>query len=317
MSNSDTFKGDRVMAKGKFSINDLLNSKSKPAESEATGAGNGFKVDLISVYNIEPSEDNFYSVEDVADLKDSIELLGIQQNLTVKPIIGTDNYKVIAGHRRRLASLQLVGEGKEQFELVPCRVETSLDEIKEKIMLIYTNSTTRQLSDWEKVEQLAQLKELLKEYKKNHDLPGRVRELLAEALNVSVTQVGRIESINNNLVSEFKEELKESNISFSTAAEISRLPVADQKAVYEQHKENGTTTISDVKEKSSERKAIIPTEKITVIKITDRERKMIDGASNYIRGVLVHAIKKNSTMKQEFEESIKKLSLIEQYLEVE
>jgi len=310
--------------KGKFSITDLLNSKSNTTQdidvdiSETTGAGNDFKVDLISVNNLEPSEDNFYSVEDVADLKDSIELLGVQQNLTVKPIIGTDKYKVIAGHRRRLASLQLVGEGKEQFELVPCRVETSLDEIKEKIMLIYTNSTTRQLSDWEKVEQLAQLKELLKEYKKNHDLPGRVRELLAEALNVSVTQVGRIESINNNLVPEFKDELKESNISFSTAAELSRLPVEDQKVVYEQHKESGTTTISNVKAKSAaERQEIIPAEKITVIKITYRERKMIDGASNYIRGVLVHAIKKTPTMKQEFEESIKKLSLIEQYLEVE
>ena len=208
---------------------------------------------MISVYNLEPSADNFYSVEDIADLKDSIELLGVQQNLTVKQIPNTDKYKVIAGHRRRLASLQLAQEGKQQFELVPCRIETSLDDVKEKIMLIYTNSTTRELSDWEKVEQLSQLKDLLKEYKKTHELPRRVRELLAEALNVSITQVGRIESINDNLAPEFKEELKKDNIKFSTAAEISRLSASDQKAVYEQHKEKGITSLKDVKKAKSKK----------------------------------------------------------------
>jgi len=251
VSKLDTFRGGEVVAK--FSLTDLLNSNSKTLESanstfdKITGAGNDFKVDLISVHQLEPSADNFYSVEDIADLKDSIEMMGVQQNLTVKQIPDTDKYKVIAGHRRRLASLQLVEEGKEQFELVPCRIETSLDDVKERILLIYTNSTTRQLSDWEKVEQLAQLKDLLKEYKKTHEVPGRVRELLAEALNVSITQVGRIESINNNLSPEFKQELKQDHISISTAAELSKLPAGDQDAVYKQHKEKGYTGIKDVK----------------------------------------------------------------------
>ncbi|WP_094607755.1 hypothetical protein SPSIL_008810 [Sporomusa silvacetica DSM 10669] len=239
------------MAKGKFSLTDLLNSKSKLVESSSITDGmvNDFKIDLISVHKLEPSADNFYSLEGIDDLKDSIELLGVQQNLTVKPIEGSGKYKVISGHRRRLASLQLVEEGKSQFEHIPCRIETNIDDIKERILLIYTNSTTRQLTDWEKVTQLAQLKELLKEYKKTHELPGRVRELLAETLNVSESQVGRIESINDNLTEEFKEELKHDNINFSTAAELSRLSVADQKAVYEQHKETGSTTLKAVKEK--------------------------------------------------------------------
>jgi len=236
----------------KFSLNDLLNSKSKASESNAeieepTGESKNFKVVWLSVHDLEPSADNFYSVEDVEDLKDSIELFGIQQNLVVKPIIGSTKYKVIAGHRRRIASIKLVEEGKTQFKLVPCRIESSSDEIKERILLIYTNSTTRQLSDWEKVEQLSQLKGLLKEYKKEHELPGRVRDLLAEALNVSATQVGRIESINDNLTSEFKEELKKDNISFSAAAELSRMPQVEQKAVYERHKEKGSTSLEYVK----------------------------------------------------------------------
>ncbi|MDF2631421.1 MAG: ParB domain protein nuclease [Caproiciproducens sp.] len=242
----------------KFSLSDLLNTQSKPQAVAAE-----FKIEKISVYQLEPSKDNFYSVADTDDLKDSIELIGIQQNLTVTPIPGTDNYKVISGHRRRIASMRLADEGKEQFEFVPCRIENNLDEIKEKIMLIYTNSTTRKISDWEKVEQLAQLKALLQEYKKTHEIPGRVRELLAEALNVSPTQVERLESIDNNLVPEFKEEFKQGNVKVSVAAELSKLSAADQKAVYETHKEKGATNLNAVraqKEKVSKpQEAINPT----------------------------------------------------------
>lgn len=226
----------------KFSLSDLLNTQSKPQAVAAE-----FQIEKISVYQLEPSKDNFYSVADTDDLKDSIELIGVQQNLTVTPIPGTDNYKVISGHRRRIASMRLADEGKEQFEFVPCRIENNLDEIKEKIMLIYTNSTTRKISDWEKVEQLAQLKALLQEYKKTHEIPGRVRELLAEALNVSPTQVERLESIDNNLVPEFKEEFKQGNVKVSVAAELSKLSAADQKAVYETHKEKGVTKLNAVR----------------------------------------------------------------------
>ena len=226
----------------KFSLKDLLNDSSKPDGREE------FKVELISVRRLVASEDNFYSVEDVADLKDSIEMMGVQQNLTVEPIPGTDQYKVIAGHRRRLATLKLMEEGKAQFELVPCRIETSEDDIKKRIMLIHTNATTRELSDWEKIEQMNQLKELIAEYKKDHELPGRVRELLAETLNVSASQVGRMESISKNLSPDFKEELKQGNISASTAAELARKPEPEQRAAFEQHKEAGKIVLSDVKE---------------------------------------------------------------------
>ncbi len=227
----------------KFRLTDLLNTNSKP------GGREDFKVELISVRQLVASEDNFYSVEDVADLKDSIEMMGVQQNLTVEPIPGTDTFKVIAGHRRRLATLKLLEEGKEQFEMIPCRIETSEDNIKKRIMLIHTNATTRELSDWEKIEQMNQLKYLISEYKKDHELPGRVRELLAETLNVSTSQVGRMESISKNLSPEFKEELKQGNISASTAAELARKPEPEQKAAFDQHKEAGKTVLSDVQEK--------------------------------------------------------------------
>lgn len=227
---------------------------------------NSFDIVKLSVYDLEPHPKNKYSMNDILDLKDSIELLGgIEQNLIVKKREGTNQYTVIAGHRRRLASLALVEEGKKEYELLPCRIKSNLDSVIERILLIHTNSTTRILSDWEKTEQLKELKELFTEYKKEHNLPGRIQELLAETLNISKSQVARYDKIDRDLTEEYKEEFKKGNVNFSAAAELATLSVADQKAVYENHKEKGTTKLKDVqKVKRKPDELVISTSHLTV-----------------------------------------------------
>lgn len=247
-----------------FNINDLLNGKSKgaavqategPAEQEST-----FDVVMIDVEDLMPSKDNFYSTENIEELALSIELAGcIEQNLVVKPE-AHGKYEVIAGHRRRLAALKLVSEGKEEYRKVPCRIKKESDEIKDKLALIFTNSTARQLSDWEKVQQAKQLKEILTEYKKalqeeNKDKPkeerekmGRIRDIVAQMLNTSTTQIGRMEAIDNNLSLEFKQELEKGNIGISTAHELSRLDEEKQQEAFRQYEEKGEMHIKDVKQ---------------------------------------------------------------------
>ena len=247
-----------------FNINDLLNGKSKgaavqategPAEQEST-----FDVLMIDVEDLMPSKDNFYSTENIEELALSIELAGcIEQNLVVKPE-AHGKYEVIAGHRRRLAALKLVSEGKEEYRKVPCRIKKESDEIKDKLALIFTNSTARQLSDWEKVQQAKQLKEILTEYKKalqeeNKDRPkeerekmGRIRDIVAQMLNTSTTQIGRMEAIDNNLSTEFKQELEKGNIGISTAHELSRLDEEKQQEAFRQYEEKGEMHIKDVKQ---------------------------------------------------------------------
>ena len=247
-----------------FNINDLLNGKSKgaavqateePAEQEST-----FDVVMIDVEDLMPSKDNFYSTENIEELALSIELAGcIEQNLVVKPE-AHGKYEVIAGHRRRLAALKLVSEGKEEYRKVPCRIKKESDEIKDKLALIFTNSTARQLSDWEKVQQAKQLKEILTEYKKalqeeNKDKPkeerekmGRIRDIVAQMLNTSTTQIGRMEAIDNNLSPEFKQELEKGNIGISAAHELSRLDEEKQQEAFRQYEEKGEMHIKDVKQ---------------------------------------------------------------------
>ena len=96
------------MAKGGSNFNALalLNKKSqKQAEHERAAVeekkGN-FEVVMLDVYDLVPSENNFYSTKDIEELALSIELLGgIRQNLEVKPPIH-GKYEVTAGHRRKI-----------------------------------------------------------------------------------------------------------------------------------------------------------------------------------------------------------------------
>lgn len=160
------------MAKGSSNFNALalLNKKSqKQAEHERAAVeekkGN-FEVVMLDVYDLVPSENNFYSTKDIEELALSIELLGgIRQNLEVKPPVH-GKYEVTAGHRRRLASIRLVEEGKEQFRYVPCVVKDEKTEIMKRLSLILTNSTARDMSDWERVQQYKELKAVLEEYRK-------------------------------------------------------------------------------------------------------------------------------------------------------
>lgn len=249
-----------------FDLNNLLNGKSKAAVQKTEGPAevqeqdNGFAVVMLDVEDLMPSKDNFYSTENIEELAVSIELAGgIEQNLVVKPQ-AHGKYEVIAGHRRRLAALKLVNEGKEEYRKVPCRIKTESDAIKDKLSLIFTNSTARQLSDWEKIQQAKELKEVLLEYKKaleeeNKDKPkeervkmGRIRDIVAQMLNTSTTQVGRMEAIDNNLSPEFKQELEKGNINISTAHELSRLDEEKQAQAYAQYEEKGELHIKDVKE---------------------------------------------------------------------
>lgn len=245
-----------------FDLTALLNGKSTP---EAAGPAPevstaNYSVTMLDIEDLAPSPDNFYSTENIEELAAAIELAGgVRQNLIVKPE-AHGKYEIIAGHRRRLAVLRLVNEGKEDFRLVPCHIQTQTDTIKDRLTLILTNSTARQLTAQEEYKQALELREVLTEYKKaleaeNKEKPkeekvklGRIREIVAGILQTSTTQIGRYEQINNNLSPEFKQEFEAGNINVSTAHELSRLDEEKQAQAFNQYEEAGELHIKDVKE---------------------------------------------------------------------
>lgn len=233
----------------KFNLSQLMNEKSKEA---VENDGLAFKVESISIEKLSPSEMNKYNVENVAELKASIELMGLQQNLVVRE--RENSFEVISGHRRLKAMKELYAEGNEQFRRIPCKIIKSVDDIQAELQLILANSTTRELTDAEKTYQAARLQELLTDLRKSgYPISGRKRDIVAQLMNVSPTQVARMESINKNLTTELKEEFSKEKINITTAYELSRLPEeAQQEVLVEQREEGITLTPSVAKEKRQE-----------------------------------------------------------------
>lgn len=236
----------------KFDMSTLLNSKIKDEVKKD-------EIKYISIYDIVPSKDNFYSVKEIEELKETILLVGLQQNLVVRKISEDnyeDKYELIAGHRRHKALLSIADSGCTEYISVPCMVADD-DESLNKIKLIIVNSTTRELSDFEKMKQAIELKKELEIMKSNNKLDGEVRKIVARLLKMSSSQIARYEVIEKKLNDNIKEKFETGEINVSVAYETARLPLPEQEKILEKLENSDNRVIlSDVKKFSSQLKGV-------------------------------------------------------------
>lgn len=240
----------------KFDLHQLLNERSK---AEAAGNSQADRQQAksmeqltLDVYDLIPSKENFYSMENIDELKQSISLVGILQPLLVKR--DGDKYRIKAGHRRRLACMALADEGQERFRFVPCVIRQETEEEKQgninaildRLTLIFANGF-REKTDWEKMEEILQTEALVVELRKEVSLEGRTRAILAEFTGIKEAQLGRYKAIKNNLCPQLMEEFREGNIGISVIYELSGLSAEYQRRACELYQENRGLTISDAK----------------------------------------------------------------------
>lgn len=228
-----------------FNMTDFFNTETKKEIKS------DWKPICISVHKLRPAagKENFYHMDDkeIVETARTIELVGLQQYPVVKPVEGTDEYEIIAGHKRRLAVLLLLSEGKTEYETIPCKVEGAENSIKNRLILIFTNSTQRERNDFEKMQEIKEVRELLAEWKKDHNLPGKMQNVIAEILGTNKTKVGTLENINKRLITPFMEEFAAGKIRTDTANEIAGLEQDAQRALYETYKETGSLIAKDAK----------------------------------------------------------------------
>lgn len=260
-----------------------VQQKSKADEQAGRGT-----LKYIDVGDLVPSENNFYSMPAIEELASLIELAGgVKQPGLVVPM-GGGKYKLLAGHRRRLASIFLVEQGKKEYRQMPCMVEEvkqeeagtpeeraeadELRQIDEEILLIATNGQ-REKMDWDKVQEATRLRELLERKRRFRRVPGKTRELIAKELGTTPAQVGRYESISKRLLPDFKEEMEAGKMGISVAYELSTLPEQAQKAALAEYVEKGTLSIEDVKRRKQEEEAKQPTPGQITMEEAEREQK--------------------------------------------
>ena len=199
-----------------FDIKSMLNESSIKETTQ--------KRKKINYQLLIPHEKNHYSLNDIEELADSIESVGLLQDCIVKPI-DEGKYVIVAGHRRSLAIKMLVEErGLKQFVDVPCYItDRQEDDVITQLKLHMTNTTARDMTEYDKMQAVAETKRLIMEAKeRGFEIKGKTREIVGDALNLGNTQVQKYLSIMEQAAPEVKEALKKGEITVQEAYDTTR-----------------------------------------------------------------------------------------------
>jgi ParB family chromosome partitioning protein len=248
------------MATG-FTVMDALNKNSKAGIDESPKAR--FRTKDISIFKMYRNEMNFYTVDDIEELAGDILMYGLKQNLElVYEPHENGEYRIVAGERRWEALKLLVSKGYKEFEIATCKLTTPQDADEEQVEIIVANAyRTKTVKDT--IEEEQRLKASLERMRaagkqvKGYDLnSGRLRDVIASMLKMSKTKVAQIESVSNNLIPEFREELNKERLTFSAAYELSGMTEDEQKKALDTYKETGELSHKDVKSMKEENAAV-------------------------------------------------------------
>lgn len=193
---------------------------------------------------------NKEAIEALADL---IETDGeVLQDLLVRKI-DTDEYEIVAGHKRCRACKLLVEErGKKEFEFLPCYVKNESDVRSE--FKLYSTNGYHEKTDYEIMHELEQMKYLLENHPEEFPevQTGRIIERLARLLNMKKSTVGEYLTIAKNLGEKGMEKFRSGEIKKSAAVELSGLPEEEQDSLIER----GITKHTDIKRIKQKKKAL-------------------------------------------------------------
>lgn len=178
----------------------------------------------VDVDDLVSNEANFYAVDEarLEELKNSIALSGIMDPPTVTRT-EDGKYRLISGHRRTAAVRALVAEGRDDLRKVPVFVRSPKSAAMEELELIMANSTARVLTSAEISQAAQRVERLLYDLKEQGvEFPGRMRDHVAEACNVSKTKLANLHMIEENLISGFKQQWALGKLPDVTALELAR-----------------------------------------------------------------------------------------------
>lgn len=227
-----------------------------------TASGSKMKITSVPIEDIVRNEQNEYSIEGIDSLAASIHDVGLRQPIEVKRL-PDGTYQLIGGERRLTAMKKLLEEGDTRWQMVPCVVsnppELDLpisDELKELYALTTTNAEQRSKTDHDKmldIRAMCRIYTALKDA--GYPLAEYQRSFIATNLNMSESQVQRLEYLDGHLNDGFKQLMAAEKLPSTVATMISKLPEEDQAALLQRQREdpaafNTGTVMTYLREKS-------------------------------------------------------------------
>ena len=208
-------------------------------------------IKMIDVDELHESPDNFFSVEHIEELADTIlGQGGVKDNLLVVPM-KSGGYEIVSGHRRTAAVKLLLERGESISRYLPCLVQNYWDEDDKRMDMILLNVSSRQVTDAELLKSYEVLDSILKAKKNSGSKFGRIRSKLAEMLGVSTGQVSKIENVVHNAVPPVVKAVQDGELSLSAANEIAKMDAVSQIATVQNGLENADS--QEIKEKQIKR----------------------------------------------------------------
>ena len=209
------------------------------------------QITYIASSLLDPDENNFYSLAGIDDLADNIATIGLQQPLRVRPGTIPGRYTIVSGHRRR-AAIQLLQDGEDDAahmfdQGVPCIVEYGeASAALQELRLIYANASTRVMSSAEVSRQAKRVEALLYQLQEEGmAFPGRMRDHVAEACQISKSKLSRLNAIRSNLIPDLLEKFDEGELNESAAYELQKVPVSGQEEIAKAVKRSGDASFID------------------------------------------------------------------------
>ena len=196
----------------------------------------------IDVHDLVPNPNNFYAMRNNDRLKNLIHTTGKVEELTVKSV-GMGKYMVVAGHRRRLAVLELLEEGARVPVKLPCSVVTfspvgnkSAEEM-ELLWLSASNLGQREYrSMQEKIWEIETIGKLLrKDYDEDYAgglVTGPFRSYLARFMCMTESRLQRLSAM-RNVLPEYLEMVDKGEIKETAAYELTNLSNEEQRSLME------------------------------------------------------------------------------------
>lgn len=203
--------------------------------SRIVGAGGVSESDTelreIFLDKIRENPENFYPPlpEDEADaLRESIQANGLLEPLLVVPDGAT--YRLVSGHNRlrALRDLRANAFGMD-YKTALCRVLPAMDADHEITAIIEANRQRRKTPAVLQQEAEALTEVYVRRKQAGEDLPGRIRDRVAEAMQVSATKLANLNAIKNGIREPvFASAWASGNISEACALEIARMDAESQ-----------------------------------------------------------------------------------------
>ena len=185
----------------------------------------------IFLDKIRENPENFYPPlpEDEAEaLRESIQANGLLEPLLVVPDGAT--YRLVSGHNRlrALRDLRANAFGMD-YKTALCRVLQPMDADHEITAIIEANRQRKKTPAVLQQEAEALTEVYVRRKQAGEELPGRIRDRVAEAMQVSATKLANLNAIKNGLsCDDFRNAWEHGLITESCALEIARMDPGEQ-----------------------------------------------------------------------------------------